>query len=142
MLDPRDLMIGRPGPHEVPWPLLLEAEPFRERIERDLSLEWTRVAKLGDQVFGVYVLVPRGATYFELMNIAVRADVRRCGIGQRLLGHAIGLAETKGGRVIDASAGEASGNALAFFQRAGFRVVADRPPCRDRVRLRLVLTPE
>jgi ribosomal protein S18 acetylase RimI-like enzyme len=92
------------------------------------------------------------------MNIAVREDCRGIGLGRRLLGHAIGLAEAKGGRVVEVGTGNSSFDALAFYQRAGFRIVGvirdfftDNYPepivengirCRDMVRLELELTPE
>jgi len=156
--DPRDARVLRPYPEEVPWDLLLGADPSRARIESYLSNDFTRVAKLGDEVIGVYVLARHDPITFELMNIAVRDDYRGKRLGRRLLGHAIGLAESKGARLIDVGTGNSSFAALAFYQRAGFRVVGVIPDffidnyaepivedgirCCDMIRLRLVLTPE
>jgi ribosomal protein S18 acetylase RimI-like enzyme len=156
--EPRDARVLRPYPEELPWDLLLEADPSRQRIESYLSNDFTRVAKLGDDVIGVYVLARHDPITFELMNIAVRDDYQGKGLGRRLLGHAIGLAESKGARVIDVGTGNSSFAALAFYQRAGFRVVGVIPDfftdnyaepivengirCVDMIRLRLVLTPE
>ena len=156
--EPRDARMFRPYPEELPWELLLDADPSRTRVESYLSLEWTRVAKLDDVVIGVYVLVRHDPTTFELMNIAVSDAYQGTGLGRRLLGHAIGLAESKGARVIDVGTGNSSFKALAFYQRAGFRIVGVTPNffvdnypepivengirCVDMLRLRLVLTPE
>jgi len=156
--DARDARILRPYPEEVPWALLLDADPSRERIERYLSDTLTRIAKRDDDVIGVYVLQQVDATTFELMNIAVAEAYQGTGLGRRLLGHAIGLAESHGARVIDVGTGNSSLDALRFYQRAGFRIVGVEPDfftnnyaepivedgirCVDRVRLRLVLTPE
>jgi ribosomal protein S18 acetylase RimI-like enzyme len=156
--DLRELAIGRPRPNEVPWDLLLEADPSRERIAAYLDPEWTRVARDANAILGVYVLARREPTRFELMNIAVREDCRGTGLGRRLLGHAIGLAEAKGGRIVEVGTGNSSFDALAFYQRAGFRIVGvirdffvdnygepiveDGIQCRDMIRLELVLTPE
>jgi ribosomal protein S18 acetylase RimI-like enzyme len=156
--EPRDARVLRPYPEEVPWDLLLDADPSRPRVESYLSNDFTRVAKLGDAVIGVYVLVRHDPITFELMNIAVRSEYRGNGLGRRLLGHAIGLAESKGARVVDVGTGNSSFAALAFYQRAGFRVTSVLPNffvdnyaqpivengirCSDMIRLRLVLTPE
>jgi ribosomal protein S18 acetylase RimI-like enzyme len=142
----------------MPWDLLLDADPSRERVQSYLDPEWTRVAHDESATLGVYVLARRDAHRFELMNIAVREDCRGTGLGRRLLGHAIGLAEAKGGRIVEVGTGNSSFDALAFYQRAGFRIVGvirdffvDNYPepivengirCRDMVRLELELTPE
>jgi ribosomal protein S18 acetylase RimI-like enzyme len=156
--DPRDARILRPYPEELPWRLLLDADPSRARIERYLSDALTRIAKRDDDVIGVYALQQRDGTTFELMNIAVAEAYQGTGLGRRLLGHAIGLAESQGARVIDVGTGNSSFDALRFYQRAGFRVVGVEPDfftnnyaepivedgirCVDMIRLRLVLTPE
>jgi len=156
--EPRDARVFRPYPEELPWDLLLDADPSRTRVESYLSSEFTRVAKLNDAVIGVYVLVRHDPTTFELMNIAVSEEYRRSGLGRRLLGHAIGLAESKGARIIDVGTGNSSFAALAFYQRAGFRIIGVEPDffvdhypepivengirCIDMIRLRLILTPE
>jgi len=155
---PQELPIVRPRADELPWDLLLEADPSRARIESYLAFDLTRIVRHEGQVLGVYVLVRHDAVRFELMNIAVHADWRRRGLGRWLLGHAIGLAESKGGRVVDVGTGNSSFEALAFYQRAGFRIVGVVPDyfvanyaepifengirCRDMVRLSLVLEPE
>ena len=155
---PRDARILRPYPEEMPWDLLLDADPSRTRVERYLTEEFTRIAKLDERVIGVYALAKLDATSFELMNIAVAADCRQQGLGRWLLGHAIGLAESRGGRTVDVGTGNSSLSALSFYQRAGFRIVGVWPnhyvenypepivedgiPCIDMVRLRLTLTPE
>jgi ribosomal protein S18 acetylase RimI-like enzyme len=156
--NPRDARMFRPYPEELPWDLLLEADPSRARVEAYLSDELTRIARLNDEVIGIYVLVRHEPVRFELMNIAVRSAYRGTGMARRLLGHAIGLAESKGARVIDVGTGNSSLNALAFYQRSGFRIIGVTPdfftanypepivedgiPCLDRVHLRLTLTPE
>jgi ribosomal protein S18 acetylase RimI-like enzyme len=156
--EPRDARLLRPYPEEIPWDLLLDADPSRQRVASYLSDDLTRVAKLGDEIIGVYALARHDPITFELMNIAVREVYQGTGLGRRLLGHAIGLAESKGARIIDVGTGNSSFAALAFYQRAGFRIVGVIPNffvdnyaepivengirCVDMVRLRLTLTPE
>ena len=155
---PRDARILRPYPEELPWDLLLDADPSRERVERYLGDDYTRIAKYDDRVIGVYALARHSPTVFELMNIAVAEEFRGTGLGRWLLGHAIGLAESKGARVVEVGTGNSSFGALKFYQRAGFRIVGVRPnyfvenypepivedglTCIDMIRLALELTPE
>jgi ribosomal protein S18 acetylase RimI-like enzyme len=156
--DPRDARILRPYPEEMPWSLLLDADPSRTRVESYLSDTLTRIAKRDDDVIGVYALKQMDAITFELMNIAVAEPYQGTGLGRRLLGHSIGLAESNGARVIDVGTGNSSFEALRFYQLAGFRIVGVEPDyftnnypepivedgirCVDMVRLRLELTPE
>jgi ribosomal protein S18 acetylase RimI-like enzyme len=156
--DPRDARILRPYPEEMPWDLLLDADPSRTHVESYLSDALTRIAKRDDDVIGVYALKRMDAITFELMNIAVAEPYQGTGLGRRLLGHSIGLAESNGARVIDVGTGNSSFSALRFYQRAGFRIVGVEPDfftnnyaepivedgihCVDMIRLRLVLTPE
>ncbi len=153
-----DLLIARPLPNELPWALLLDADPHRARIESYLSEELTRVAKHDGEVLGVYVMEWRDSECIELMNIAVREDCQGQGLGRWLLGHALGLAESKGARRVEVGTGNSSLANLAFYQRGGFRIVGvvpnfftDNYPdpiiedgivCRDMVRLAFEVTPD
>ena len=115
----RDVDIYPPYPHEDPADL----------VGRAGDGELVRVAKLDGRVVGAYRIVRSGETRFAIKALAVEANCRGHGIGRWLLGHAIGIAELKGGRVIDAPLA-----AQRFFAHAGFEPVGDI--------LRLNLTPE
>ncbi len=96
----RDAKIFRPYPDEVPWDLL-EAAGGAENVLREvLQLNLLRVAKFGDQVVGAYGIRPLSPTRFELVALTVASAFRRKGLGRWLLGHAIGLAESRGAREI------------------------------------------
>lgn len=154
----RDVKITRAREGEMPWTLLLDADPSKSRVESYLSDEFTRIAIYGDEVIGVYAMTKHAPTRFEVMNIAVRENFQGKGLGRWLLGHAIGVAESKGARVIEVGTGNSSLDNLAFYQRSGFRItgvirdyfvdnypepiIEDGIPCRDMVRLTLELTPE
>ena len=156
--DPRAAHIVRPYDSEYPWELLLEADPSRARVEGYVSDSLTRIAKLDGEAIAVYALARNAPTHFELMNIAVREDFQGCGLGRRMIGHALGLAESKGARVVDVGTANSSLEGLAFYQRNGFRIIGVDPDfftrhypepifengiqVRDRVHLRLELTPE
>ena len=102
----RDVTVFPPYPGETPTDLVGVAGVD----------ELVRVAKLDGRVIGAYRLVQTGETRFAIRAIAVHPDYRRRGIGRWLLGHAMGIAESKGARVIDAPSAAAS-----FLGKFGFR---------------------
>lgn len=129
---PQDVNLYRPYPDEVPWDLLLLSDPDEERVHGYMDADYIRVAKYEGEAVGVYVVEPETPTVYELKNLAVHPDWRGRGLGRWLLGHAIGIAESKGGREILVR--QPPGSARGLFERLGF--VAEG---RD---YRLVLMPE
>lgn len=127
---PRDANIYRPYPDEIPWELLAEGDPDDARLAGYVDADFMRVAKHDGQVVGAYVLQQQTATVFALRNLVVSRAYRGKGLGSWLLGHAIGLAETKGARHIVVP----GARSRRLFTRVGFVPTADG--------LRLDLTPE
>ena len=121
-LDPRKVPIYRPYPDEMPWALLPEGLP-----PPDPNL--TRIAKLGDEVIGVYAVERPAALHFRITALVVAERHRRQGLGRWLLGHAIGICESKGAREISAPP-----SASRLFAHRGF--------ARTAAGHRLLLTPE
>ncbi|MCE2460191.1 MAG: GNAT family N-acetyltransferase [Pseudomonadales bacterium] len=115
----RDVDVYPPYPNEDPADLVGAADDG----------ELVRVAKLDGRVIGAYRLARTAQARFAIKALVVDEKHRGCGVGRWLLGHAIGIAESKGGRVIDAPPG-----AKSFFARSGFEPAGDI--------LRLSLTPE
>jgi GNAT superfamily N-acetyltransferase len=92
----RDAEIFRPYPDEIPWELLPDdaaSDTYPENARM-------RVAKFDGQVIGVYVIGPVDVLCWRLLDLVVARGYRRRGLGRWLLGHAIGLAESKGAREI------------------------------------------
>jgi GNAT superfamily N-acetyltransferase len=132
-----DVHIFRPYPDEVPWELLAAAGVDEAVLAAVLDLDFLRVAKHRGRIIGAYGIRPQTATRYELVVLIVAEGYRRQGLGRWLLGHAIGLAETKGGREIVTRWGGREGRdrgAERFLARMGFEP--------DDAGLRLVLTPE
>jgi len=137
----KDVSIFRPYPDEIPWELLLAADPNEARVLGYADADYMRVAKFRDEAIGVYVVQARSATCFELCNLSVADPYRHKGLGRWLLGHAIGLSETKGAReiVIEKAPFLQEGKVLrqgnvGLFERTGF--------VPSGAGLLLVLTPE
>jgi len=155
---PRDAKFVRLDMQKIPWELLLEADPSEGFVQAYISEAFTRVAWFEEKAIGVYALKRLSPTSFELMNICVAEQFHGTGMGRRLLGHAIGLAEAKGGREVHLGTGNSSLGPLRLYQRMGFRIVDVIPnyypdnypeplvengiPCVDMLRLKMMLTPE
>ena len=84
--------VYRPFPDEMPVDL----------VGDDAPLDDVRVAKLDGSVVGAYRLARVADDRFAIVALAVRAAHRGVGIGRWLLGHAIGIAESRGGRTVEA----------------------------------------
>lgn len=111
---------------QAPLHLLLEADPDPLKIHRYLADGLCRVARLDDEAVGVYVLQMMVPGRVELMNIAVAPARQGQGIGRQLLEDAITQARQLGATQLELGTGS-FGPQLAFYQRAGFRVVAVEP---------------
>ena len=87
--------------------------PFRDELPLDLygpphlniecrpatpAAEFIRIAKNQQKIFGIYELDRSDKGVFVIRSLIVDQANRRNGIGRWLLGHAIGVAESKGGR--------------------------------------------
>ena len=106
---PRDVSIFRPHAIEATIdPLLC--------VLKAPDLELVRVSKCLGAVFAVYPLTQMTEPEFALVSIHVEAGHRRKGLGTWMLGHAIGLAEARGGRSIEVVFAEGR----RFFERRGF----------------------
>ena len=120
--------VYRPFPGEVPGDL----------VGADAPLDDVRVAKVdghGSQshgsrsrIVGAYRLVKVDAARFAISALGVYPAYRGLGIGRWLLGHAIGIAESRGARLVDAE------GPRDFLEPVGFTPWAGG--------FRLVLTPE
>ncbi|MDR0214625.1 MAG: GNAT family N-acetyltransferase [Comamonas sp.] len=119
------------NPAEAPWPLLLLADPSREKVKRYLPGSTCYAARQTAQftpsglgaLIGVCVLQPPQPERdsWELMNMAVSPAWQRGGIGSALLHHAIRELRKQGIRLLEVGTGS-FGDQLLFYQRLGFRV--------------------
>lgn len=130
MIRPRHLETFRPWAHEMPWDLLLSADADRAILEQVVALDLVRVAKLDGRIVGAYGIRPQTPTCYELVTLVVEQAWRGRAFGRWLMGHALGLAESRGGREVLVR----GQHHVAFLQRFGFE-----PSGND---LRLELTPE
>ncbi len=91
---PRGYPIYRPHWNERPIQLL------NRSFEQDSELDWIRIAKHHDQVIAAYQIALIDTFNYWISALDVRKDYRGEGLGRWMLLHAIGLIESKGGRVV------------------------------------------
>ena len=116
----RDVEVFKPYSNEAPEELLWAQGVQETDVQTWLSAEMLRIAKLGDEVLGMYALDRGDGTTYLLHGVVVAPARRRHGLGRWMVGHAIGVAESKGARaILFAGAG-----ARRFFTHIGFRAVA------------------
>lgn len=120
-LNLRDIEIYRPYTNEGPEPLLMASGVDDADIERWLAAEIVRVAKRDEHVLGAYAMTRSSDDTFHLLGVVIDPVVRRQGLGRWLTGHAIGVAESKGGRHISVAqrGGSRMFDRLGFVQREG-----------------------
>ena len=109
----RELKLYRPYPDAVPW-TLFESAGLSE-AEHDTLNAWVndaladpplmhlRVARQAEETVAAYLLEQEPDHVFVLRFLFVGEGWRRRGIGRWVTGHALGLAESKGGRWLDAT---------------------------------------
>ena len=119
MLNLREIEVFRPYANEMPEDLLWAEGLDDAQVETWLAVPIVRVAKRGDEVLALYAMAPGDGLTYVLHGVVVAAGWRKQGLGRWLVGHAIGVAESKGARHVRVT----SSRALRFFRALGF--VAD-----------------
>ena len=117
----RQVEVFRPYTDEFPEHLLLAEGADDQCLTLWAEAEMLRVAKRGEEVLGAYAMVRLDTERFLLHGIVVAPPVRHQGLGRWLTGHAIGVAESKGGRYLEL----ADTGGSRCFARMGFERAAD-----------------
>ncbi|MDP2637699.1 MAG: GNAT family N-acetyltransferase [Candidatus Levybacteria bacterium] len=108
---------------QMPWNLLLLADPSREKVEEYLRNSSVYGVILHNEVIGVYVLVNITSDVTELKNIAVDKKYQGQGIGKRLVLDAVNRAKTNKAKRIEVGTGNSSLLQLALYQKCGFKII-------------------
>ncbi|MBM1151525.1 GNAT family N-acetyltransferase [Enterococcus durans] len=105
----------------LPWELLLDADPDKEKIQMYVDMGSGFVWQVADEIKGVIVYDTR-KTEYEIMNVAVAPSEQGRGIGRQLLLHAIKhLREGKNAQnKIIIRTGSVSSAALHLYKKVGF----------------------
>lgn len=112
----REVEVYKPYSNEAPEALLMDEGFSDVQIDEWLACDLLRLAKRGEDVLGLYAMnIADGETY-QLLGIVMAPWARKQGVGRWLVGHALGVAESKGGRHV-LFAGQAK---RRFFGAIGF----------------------
>ena len=118
--------LGRlaPGPDRIAaLPLLLLADDAVERVHAELDegelFTWTD----GTDLVGVVHAIERGPGLVEFVRVAVAEQHQGRGIGQALLAEACATLGEEGIERVLLGTGACSVANLAFYQKAGFRML-------------------
>lgn len=111
---------------ELPFDLLLLADPSREIIDSYIRDSRVYVALIGDVRVGVYVLTPLEDKKAEVKNIAIHESWQGRGLGKQLLTDAAIKARELGFRTLVIGTGNSSVAQLYLYQRSGFEITAIR----------------
>lgn len=109
--------------HDMPIELLLTADPSEESIHHYLARGEVYAAMENGLTIGVCVLLPTRPLTLEIINIAVEQEWQNKGVGKRLLEAAHTIAKEEGYHTLEVGTGNSSIGQLAFYQKAGFRIV-------------------
>lgn len=107
---------------EIPYHLLLLADPSENAINRYLNNSEIYIAELKSKIVGVYVLYPVNDTTVEIKNIAVEESYQRNGIGKLMLAHAAQTSKNKNFNRIIIGTGNSSIGQLYLYQQQGFEI--------------------
>lgn len=94
----RDIEMFRPYDDEFPEALLVDAGADDGCIERWQAAEMVRIAKIGERLVACYAMDRGRDLEFILHGIVTEPALRGQGLGRWVVGHAIGVAESKGAR--------------------------------------------
>ena len=119
----KEITIFYPYGDEVPYELLEASGADPHRLTALHEEPFIRVAKREDDVIGVYLLSRLDQATFQVDALGVEPTFRKRGLGSWLVGHAIGVAESKGGRHVVLPRARYRGQ---LFARLGFEVRDDR----------------
>lgn len=138
---------------EAPLDLLLLADPSEKIVREYLKRGLCYIATFCNEVVGVIVLLKTRPETIEIVNVAVREDYERKGIGTKLVNFATERAKEERAKTIEIGTGNSSIGQILLYQKCGFRLTGiDRDffvrhynekifengiQCRDMVRLSL-----
>lgn len=111
---------------QVPYELLLLADPSRELVDAYLKHSEIYVATLQDNIYGVIVLTYVSHESMEIKNLAVRPELHGKGIGSFLINEAIQRCADRNLKSILIGTADSSLRQLALYKRLGFKVIEIR----------------
>ena len=119
-----EIRLFDPSRDQIPYPLLLEADPSKRSIQEYLERGKLYLALIDQKVVACFVLMRTRANTNEIMNIAVRPELRGKGIAKQCISYAEQISKQEGCRTLEVGTGNSSLEQLALYQKCGFRLVS------------------
>ena len=117
-----DLSITKLGPAEkVPMDLLLASDPSEEMIRKYLYAGDCYLARLQEELVGVFVIMPNTANEIELKNISVAEAHQRKGIGEEIIKYVIRISKLEGYQYLIVKTADVSTDTIQFYRRMKFQ---------------------
>jgi len=104
----------------IPYELLVLADPSRALIDKYIGLSEIYVASLINKNVGIYVLYPVSPEVVEVKNISVEDEYQGKGLGTLMLKDATDRARAKGFKKMIIGTGNTSVGQLYLYQKEGF----------------------
>lgn len=119
-----DLIIRKLTDSEnIPFDLLLLADPSKEVIETYLPLATKYIAELDGEILGIFLLIKLDESSIEIKNICVKETYQNRGIGTLMLKKALLIAKEEGYKKMIISTANSSIKQLRLYQRLGFEII-------------------
>lgn len=107
---------------QIPYELLLLADPSKDLIDEYLKLSEIFTAKQNDEILGVAVLYPLTIETVEIKNVAVKPEFQGQGIGSYLIENVVQVASLNGQKSICIGTANSSIGQLYLYQKLGFEI--------------------
>ena len=123
MINKNALLITQVQHQQLPFHLLLLADPSEEIVREYLPHSTCFIGKLNDTIVATLVVIELNNTSLEIKNLAVHEEMQSNGFGKQLLAFAADYAHKLGYKTLVIGTGNSSIHQLHLYQKVGFEMV-------------------
>lgn len=105
----------------LPWNLLLDADPNKELVEKYIDKGRIFVLK-EEKIVAVCVVIDKESEVVEIINLAVEEEFRGRGIGRKIINKVIEVMKQDQKSKIEIGTGNSSIGQLYLYQSCGFEM--------------------
>ena len=107
---------------QLPYDLLLLADPSKDLIDEYLKSSNIYVARHNDEILGIVVLFPLTRETVEIKNVAVKKEFQGQGLGSFLIENAVQVALLNRQKSVCIGTANSSIGQLYLYQKLGFEI--------------------
>ncbi len=115
-------MIKKMDINNIPYDLLLLADPSKEKIDEYLNGSHSYIYEIAGIIVGVCVYKELSKDTFEIMNIAIHPEYQGRGLAKKFINFVIDKVKEVNAKELLIGTGNSSINQLALYQKCGFRI--------------------